>query len=267
MWPKTHSVDHEHILSGIVKCPICGAGLNGFVNRWKNKKTGEYHDVFYYRCQRRRKIDEEHFCTFTRHFRQEELNGEVEWLIRQLALNEQCRKFILQKLDEELDTGRLEKEREQLMARLRQTEKAKDKLGERLERLDISDPHYDRKYQDMLDRQNDLYDRISELQDDLSDVSRRLREMEASSLSAAKIYKILSRFDKLYDTMTDREKKEFMAGFIKRIDIFPEEQEDGTNLKQISFRFPVYYDGQEGDEISLLSVNTVETCVLLSNHF
>ncbi|MDD3169490.1 MAG: recombinase family protein, partial [Eubacteriales bacterium] len=41
-WNKTHSLEHEHILSGIIKCPICGTGMAGTVRRRKNKKTGEY---------------------------------------------------------------------------------------------------------------------------------------------------------------------------------------------------------------------------------
>ena len=46
-WNKTHSLDHEHILSGIIKCPICGTGLAGTVRRRKNKKSGKYKDDFY----------------------------------------------------------------------------------------------------------------------------------------------------------------------------------------------------------------------------
>ena len=55
-WNKTHSLEHEHILSGFLKCPVCGAGMAGTVRRRKNKKSGEYKDDFYYRCQHRRKI-------------------------------------------------------------------------------------------------------------------------------------------------------------------------------------------------------------------
>ena len=34
---KIHSLEHEHILSGILKCPICGKGMYGNVNRKKKK--------------------------------------------------------------------------------------------------------------------------------------------------------------------------------------------------------------------------------------
>ena len=63
-WNKTHSLEHEHILSGIIKCPLCGTGMAGTVRRRKNKKTGEYKDDFYYRCLHRKKMDEEHFCDY-----------------------------------------------------------------------------------------------------------------------------------------------------------------------------------------------------------
>ena len=49
-WNKTHSLEHEHLLSGLIICPVCGKGLAGTVRRRKNKKTSEYKDVFYYWC-------------------------------------------------------------------------------------------------------------------------------------------------------------------------------------------------------------------------
>lgn len=87
-WNKTHSLEHEHILSGLLKCPVCGAGMAGTVRRRKNKKSGEYKDDFYYRCQHRRKIDEEHFCDFKPSLNQNEINAEVEWFIRGMIADE-----------------------------------------------------------------------------------------------------------------------------------------------------------------------------------
>ena len=43
-YEKTHSLDHEHILSGILKCPLCGSGMYGNVNR-KKKKDGTFYKV------------------------------------------------------------------------------------------------------------------------------------------------------------------------------------------------------------------------------
>ena len=111
-WNKTHSLDHEHILSGILKCPVCGSGMAGTVRRRKNKKTGEYKDDFYYRCQHRKKIDEEHFCDFKPSLNQDELNGEVVQIIRDMVAMEKFRDFIQDKLHEKVDVSALEEERD-----------------------------------------------------------------------------------------------------------------------------------------------------------
>lgn len=99
-WNKTHSLEHEHLLSGIVKCPACGTGMAGTVRRRKNKKTGEYKDDFYYRCHHRKKIDEEHFCNYRPSLNQNELNHEVEQVILDMVGNAEFRDFIMQKMGE-----------------------------------------------------------------------------------------------------------------------------------------------------------------------
>ena len=54
---KTHSLEHEHILSGIIKCPVCGSGMYGNVNRKKHPDGGYYKDYFYYACKHRKLVD------------------------------------------------------------------------------------------------------------------------------------------------------------------------------------------------------------------
>ncbi len=56
-YEKTHSLDHEHILSGILRCPLCGSGMYGNVNRKKKKDGTLYKDYFYYACKHRRLVD------------------------------------------------------------------------------------------------------------------------------------------------------------------------------------------------------------------
>lgn len=61
---KTHSLDHEHILSGIIKCPICGSGMYGNVNRKKHPDGGYYRDYFYYACKHRTFVNVNNVSTF-----------------------------------------------------------------------------------------------------------------------------------------------------------------------------------------------------------
>lgn len=173
-WNKTHSLEHEHILSGIIKCPICGTDLSGTVRRRQNKKTGDYVDDFYYRCQHRHKIDDEHFCNFQPSLNQDEFNHEIEEVILDMVNHDGFRKFVEDKLNTKVDVSALEKERERIRKLLRQVLGAKTKLTDMLDKLDVMDKHYDRKYQDMHDRLDNLYDKISEHKDGIADITTRI---------------------------------------------------------------------------------------------
>ena len=260
-WVKTHSLEHEHILTGLLKCPVCGVGMSGTVRRRKNKSTGEYKDDFYYRCKHRKKINESDFCNCSLVLNQNELNGEVERHIMDLVNNKDGRDFIIRRMESRVDVSSLEKEREQLRGQLRQLSGAKKKLTDMLDRLDVSDKHYDRKYQDMHDRLDNLYDRIGDIDDQLQDVNEKIRMAYENQITSKQVYQILTCFDKIYFEMTDLEKKEFFRNFIDEIELYSERQSDGRIVKQINFNFPVYYNGNEGNAIRLPDENTVETVV------
>ena len=251
-------------MSGLLKCPVCGAGMVGIVRRRKNKKSGEYKDDFYYRCQHRRKIDEEHFCDFKPSLNQNEINAEVEWFIRGMIADERFHEYIGERLQEKVDVSNLEEERDQLKRQLQQVIGAKNKLLVMLDALDAGDKHYARKFQDMQDRLDNLYDRISGFENEIADVEEKIKAAYGRQISEKQLYQILQKFDILYAEMTDIEKKEFMQLFIDAIELYPEKMDDGRIIRQIDLAFPVYYEGFEGEAIRLLNENTVETVVLLS---
>lgn len=263
-WVKTHSLEHEHILTGLLKCPVCGVGMSGTVRRRKNKSTGEYKDDFYYRCKHRKKINESDFCNCSLVLNQNELNGEVERHIMDLVNNKDGRDFIIRRMESRVDVSSLETEREQLRGQLRQLSGAKKKLTDMIDRLDVTDKHYDRKYQDMHDRLDNLYDKIGDIDDQLQDVNEKIRMAYENQITSKQVYQILTCFDKIYFEMTDLEKKEFFRNFIDEIELYSERQSDGRIVKQINFNFPVYYNGNEGNAIRLPDENTVESIVLLS---
>lgn len=57
---KIHSLEHEHILSGILKCLLCGSGMYGNVNRKKCEDGTLNKDYFYYACMHRHLVDGNH---------------------------------------------------------------------------------------------------------------------------------------------------------------------------------------------------------------
>lgn len=261
--PKTHSLEHEHVLSGLLKCPICGSGMYGNVNRKKKKDGTYYKDYFYYACKHRLHVDGKH-CDYHHQWGEDVIDAAVEEIIRQLVNTPTFEQGLREKIGSHLDTTDLDQEIEQLRKQLRQYTGTKDRISEQMDALVFDDPHYDRKLQDLQTRQNKIYDQIASVESEIADAQIRLENIRKNKVSADNVYQFLLYFDKLYGKFSDIEKKAFMNSFIERIEIFPERQENGRILKHIEFRFPVFYKGQTLTCLDWDSSEAVETVVLMS---
>ena len=146
-YEKTHSLEHEHILSGILRCPLCGSGMYGNVNRKKKKDGTLYKDYFYYACKHRRLVDG-HKCGYRKQWSEEKINNAVEEVIRKLVKNPKFEEAILNKIGSRIDTEEIEKEIEGLEKQHKQLTGAKARLGQQMDSLDIMDKFYEKKYQD-----------------------------------------------------------------------------------------------------------------------
>lgn len=261
--PKTHSLEHEHILSGLLKCPICGSGMYGNVNRKKKKDGTYYKDYFYYACKHRLHVDGKR-CDYHHQWGEDVIDAAVEEIIRQLVNTPTFEQGLREKIGSRLDTADLDQEIEQLRKQLRQYIGTKDRISEQMDALTFDDPHYDRKLQDLQTRQNKIYDQIASVESEIADAQIRLENIRQNKVSADNVYQFLLYFDKLYGKFSDIEKKTFMNSFIERIEIFPERQENGRILKHIEFRFPVFYEGQTLTGLDWNSNESVETVMVLS---
>ena len=264
---KTHSLDHEHILSGILKCPVCGGAMYANVNRKKKKDGTYYRDFFYYACKHRIRIDG-HSCDYHKQWGQDKVNAAVEEVIRKMVNNPKFQTALKQKIGSKIDTSELDKEKDVLNKQLQQAIGAKNKIAEQMDRLDITDKHYDRKYEDMQNRLDKQYDEISSLEEKIESVSLRIDNLHKNKLSGEAVYQILLQFDKMYSEFTDLEKKRFLKSFVKDVFVHEQELPDGRFLKGIKFRFPILYDGVETDHLDFESCwdkeTSDETVVLLS---
>lgn len=260
---KIYNLDHENILSGILRCPICGAGMYGNVNRKKKKDGTFYKDYYYYACKHRTTVNG-HRCGYKRQWKQEMVDAAVEEVIRDLVNKPKFEQSIRQKIGAQIDTKKLETELSQLNKQLRQLNGAKDKLGQQMDSLDITDKHYDRKYQDMEIRLYKFYDEIEAVEQQIDEVQNRILNVQQERISENNIYQFLLYFNEFYDRFTDAEKKEFLNSFVERVDIYEQEQPDGRFLKHIKFRFPVFYDGKGIEELSWDEKTTVESICKLT---
>lgn len=264
---KRYSLDHAYILSGLVKCPVCGASLYGNVSRKKKKDgSGErYKDHFYLACKHRLNLDG-HDCSFRKQVKEEKINAAVEEVVLRLVNDESFKAMLTEKIGKSIDTQELEQQRKEIEKKIRQLEVNKDRVSSQLDNLDVTDKLYDRKYEDLQKRLDGFYDAIGEQEDELAIVNGKLRRVKEQANQQDSIIKLLASFEKFYDKFTDNEKKEFMHSFIKEVQIYPEEQENGRLLKSIKFLFPIIFNGTETDELyfeSLDSSATVETVAYL----
>ena len=262
-WEKKHSLEHENVLSGILKCPCCGAGMYGNVNRKKHPKGGTYKDYWYYSCKHRRTFNG-HFCGYKKQWKQEVVDGAVADIIKEVIKNEKFEQAIRSKIESGLDTKDLENEANALNKQLRQYLGAKDKLNSELDRLDVTDKHYDRKYDDMTSRLERLYDQIDEIEGQIEDIETRILHIKEEKISSDGVYQYLLFFDKLYEQFTDKEKKEFYNCLLESVEIYDEPLPSGRFLKKLTFRFPLLYGEEEITGIGWDKVNHVESVVKLT---
>ena len=249
-----------HLLSGIVKCPICGVGLYGNKSI-KHKADGtKYKDFFYYGCKHRQMIHG-HKCDFKKQINEELLDAAVAEIISKLVSKPKFASMMQKEINMKVDTSALEQEIAALEKQLRQCYAVKTRLAEDIDMLDPEDRHYSRMKTDMEDRLYKMYDKIDDLESQIIDVKAKKRAIEADKVTGNNIYKILIYFDKLYAVMDQTEKRQFVETLIDEIQIYEERKPNGQWLKSIKFKLPII---EEDFEMSLDNDTQDEAVVLLS---
>ena len=253
--------ERTHLLSGIVKCPICGAGMYG--NKCiKRKKDGtKYKDFFYYGCKHRN-MQRGHKCDYKKQIREELLDDAVAEVIVKLVSNPNFATMMQEKINMKVDTTAIDQEISNYEKQLRQDYSIKSKLIEEIDNLNPDDRHYIRRKSDLDDRLYRMYDKIEELESQLIDARAKKTSIEAEKVTGDNIYKVLICFDKLYFAMNDVERRQLIEALIEEIQIYEERKPNGQWLKSIRFKLPII----ENDlSIGLDNDTHVETVVLLSN--
>lgn len=227
-----------HLLSGIVKCPICGAGMFG--NKCiKYKKDGtKYKDFYYYGCKHRL-MNRGHKCDYKKQIREELLDDAVAEVIVKLVSNHKFANMMQEKINMKVDTSAIENEIDNYQKELRKSHSTKFKLIEEIDTLDGDDRHYKRRKKDLDDRLYRMYDKIEELESQLIEAKAKKETIEAEKLTGDNIYKILIYFDKLYKVMNDVERRQLIETLISEVQIYEDKKPNGQWLKSITFKLPI----------------------------
>lgn len=244
-----------HLLSGIVKCPICGAGMYG--NKCiKHKKDGtKYKDFYYYGCKHRT-MTRGHKCAYKKQIREELLDDAVAEVIVALVSKPKFASMMQEKINMKVDTSVLDQEIANHEKQLRQFYSIKSKLMEEIDSLDPDDRHYLKRKADLDDRLYRMYDKIEDEESQMIEARAKRQAIEAEKLTGDNIYKVLMYFDKLYSAMNDVERRRVMETLISEIQIHEDRQPNGQWLKSIRFRLPII---EEDMNLSLDNNEHVET--------
>lgn len=252
--------ERTHLLSGIVKCPICGAGMYGNKSIKYKKDGTKYKDFFYYGCKHRG-MQRGHKCNYRKQIREELLDDAVAEVIVKLVSNPHFAAMMQEKINMKVDTTAIDQEITNYEKQLRQDYAIKSKLIEEIDNLNPDDRHYIRRKADLDDRLYRMYDKIEELESQLMDARAKKTSIEAEKITGDNIYKVLIYFDKLYFAMNDVERRQLIEALIAEIQIYEERKPNGQWLKSIRFKLPII----ENDlSIGLDNGEHVECIVLLS---
>lgn len=230
--------EQAHLLSALVKCPICGAGM--YSNKCtKRKKDGTpYKSFSYYSCKHR-KMQRGQKCDFNKQIQEEVLDNAVVEVIIKLVSNPKFAAMMQEKINSKVDTTAIEQEIAAAEKQLRQHYSIKSKIMEEIDTLDPDDRHYIIRKSDLDERLYKMYDKIEEAENNLMDARAKKQAIEADKITGDNIYKVLICFEKLYNVMNLLERKKLMEHLISEIQIYPERQPNGQWLKSIKFRLPI----------------------------
>lgn len=257
---KVHDIDHAHILSGLLKCPCCGKSLYGNIAKAHSK---DKYTRYYYYCKNTLG-QTGHKCTFRLNIEQTEMNRMVAAIISAMVKDDRFKNAIKKKIGTAVDTSEMEERIKALRGQLKQVSGTKTRLEHQMDNLDVSDPHYDKKVSDLQRRYDEQYDKAEAIETQIDGINTQMMSIRQEKISADNVYQLLLSFDKLYNTFTEAEQRDFMRSFIERIDIYPEKPENGCWIRNIVFNFPMPVKGKEITALPLESESTVETVVLLT---
>ena len=249
-----------HLLSGILKCPVCGAGMYGNKSIKKRKDGSNYKDFYYYGCKHRN-MTRGHKCDYKKQVHEEMLDASVAEVISKLVSNPKFSDLIRNKINMEVDTSALDQEIENYKIQLRKLYHNKDTILSDMDSLDYEDKHYQRRKTDLENHLYKTYDKIDEAEELLVSAKAKKRSLLADKITGDNIYKALIFFDKLYAQMNEAEKREFLSQLVDNVQIYEERKENGQWLKSIEFKLPII---EKEFTLSLDNDTQNETVVKLS---
>lgn len=244
----------KHLLSGILKCPMCGSSMYAEKVMWTNK-DGIRREHLKYQCGHYAKSK---FGQCKKNaIPAEWVEGEVIAYIKLLVGNPQFAEDIQKQIGQKVDVSAMDAEIENCRKKLKKLEKSKANLERDIDAIIDEDRNAERKRRDMNKRLDKIYEEIYDLEDQITECEQKKQAVEKNVLTRDNIYKILLVFDKFFDKMSKDDQRKMMESLVSEVHLHPKEtwEESKNPIKEIKFAFPV---GQEVQDSLRENVTSVE---------
>ena len=189
-------------------------------------------------------------------------------IIVQIANNEQFREDMKKRIGKAVDTSEYEEQAERLTKQIRNKTKTLKRKALTIDNFDWDVKNADSLYDSLNEDYVRLHDEVKALESSLEKVTGMIEKIKNQQVTQEGIINFILRFGKAYNGLPEINKKKLANQFIEKIEIFSEEQEDGSVIKSITFRFKILKDGKLVDNISFdrQTTNTPVETVCLLNH-
>ena len=230
---------NAHLLSGIVKCPQCGAPMYIGMTKWTNQDGTE-------------RRTESYVCSYATKHRgtsvcrrngvvASQVEDEVMEYTRKIVRNPQFIKDLQEKVMTAVDMTEVENDITAYKNQLSALQRSRDSLERDIDRIAPDDKYAERRRADMTRRLNDLYDQIYKAEDLLQESMMKKATLESEQMSVQSMIGILSSFDAIYDRMNAAERRDLVKYLISEVELFPREEQKTQKrfVKAIAYKFPI----------------------------
>lgn len=251
---------NAHLLSGIVKCPQCGAPMYIGMTKWTNQDGTE-------------RRTESYVCSYATKHRgtsvcrrngvvASQVEDEVMEYTRKIVRNPQFIKDLQEKVMTAVDMTEVENDITAYKKQLSALQRSRDSLEQDIDRIAPDDKYAERRRADMTRRLNDLYDQIYKAEDLLQESLMKKATLESEQMSVQSMIGILSSFDAIYDRMNAAERRDLVKYLISEVELFPREEQKTQKrfVKAIAYKFPIEQKVLTQFDECVASVETV--CLL-----
>ena len=168
--------------------------------------------------------------------------------------------------------GALLTELERMEKAKKKEEAKKSKLLQKIMVLDAEDELYDSMYDDLQGLLREYTKNIAELDNNINKTNIAIENATNKQVSAQEVYKIMQTIIELMDIMPEEDEQKIMNALLDSVQVYPEKQPNGLQVKSVRFKVPLNRGGELYSEVVIDTENSppkarhVETVVLLGKN-